>query len=260
MQRIMSFLGLGLLAVGACTTALPPDKTPALGGPFNEALKEGYLRLADAELGEGDLDLFHFRSKAKQAMIGDVVWPDRVSSHAIPADVQTEALTLRYRLIDLLQAGARTKAPESAAKAQVAFDCWLEELDGQLAAVESSCKTELDEALAKTLVAMVEPGATYLVLFEAGKAQPSGPARNVITEAAEAARLLTPARVHVVGYTDPSGSQADNQALSLSRAQAVAAGLVKSGVAEDILVVEGRGAATDGDRSAQRRVEISFSS
>jgi outer membrane protein OmpA-like peptidoglycan-associated protein len=262
MQRIMSILGLGLglLAATACTTALPPEKTPALGGAFNQALKDGYLRLADAEHSEGDLDLFHFRSKAKDAMVGDVVWPDRVGDHAIPADVRTEALTLRAQLIDLLQAGARTEAPESAAKAQVAFDCWLEELDGQEAAVESSCKTALDEALAETLLAFVEPGATYLVLFEAGKDQPSGPARSVITDAARAVRLLGPAQVHVIGYTDPSGTQAANRALSLSRAQAVADGLVRSGVAEDVLVVEGRGTAAGDDRAAQRRVEISFSS
>ena len=48
-------------------------------------------------------------------------------------------------------------------------------------------------------------------------------------------------QVNVIGYTDPVGNDSDNQALSLERAQSVAAMLQKSGVPADIIRTEGRG-------------------
>jgi OOP family OmpA-OmpF porin len=260
MRRITPLIGLGcaLALLGACTTALPPDKTPALGGSFNEALKTGYVQLAESLKSQGDIELFHFRAKAKEAMIGDVVWPDRVDSRVIPTEVRDEALARRGQLIDLLEFGARSQAPLQAAKAQVAFDCWLAELDGGDTATDSSCHATLLEALAETQSALVDPAAIYAVYFDAGREQPEGPQRNVVTEAARAATVLRPARIDVVGYSDPSGSRADNEALSLARAEAVADGLVKSGVSPDLLDVRGAGASGDGDASQQRRVDISF--
>lgn len=260
MRRITSLLGLGgaLALLAACTTALPPDKTPALGGAFNEAIKTGYVQLAETLRSEGDLELFHFRAKAREAMIGDTVWPDRVDRWEIPADARDEALARRRQLIDMLEFGARSMAPRQAAQAQVAFDCWLAEMDGRDAAVDSSCHATMVEALAETQAALVDPAAIYVVYFEPGRQQPEGRQRNVVTEAARAATVLRPARVQVVGYTDPSGSRADNEALSLARAQAVAEGLVVSGVPADSLEVRGAGAIGDGDAGRERRVDISF--
>ena len=71
----------------------------------------------------------HFRSKARAAVLGDVVWPDKVGSRAVPADAQVEAIELRERLLRALEGGARTAAPVDTAAAQVNFDCWLEELE-----------------------------------------------------------------------------------------------------------------------------------
>ena len=78
---IARWLLVGLLAASgsACTTVLPPERTEALGPPFNEALKEGYLQLAASRWQEGSWELLHFRDKARQAMLGDAVWPDDVS-------------------------------------------------------------------------------------------------------------------------------------------------------------------------------------
>jgi hypothetical protein len=62
-----------LLGLGACTTALPPEKTTALGGPFNDQIKQGYVRLASARWAAWDpSDWYHFRGKAYQAGEGDV--------------------------------------------------------------------------------------------------------------------------------------------------------------------------------------------
>jgi outer membrane protein OmpA-like peptidoglycan-associated protein len=78
------------------------------------------------------------------------------------------------------------------------------------------------------------------------------------------AASLPEASVRVAGYTDPRGSDAYNQELSLRRAQSVAAVLTAAGVPCERIVIEahGRGeasAATDGDTDGyalQRRVTV----
>ena len=61
-----------LVASGsACTTVLAPERTQALGPPFNEALKDGYLQLADNRWRGGSWEVLRFRGKARQAMLGD---------------------------------------------------------------------------------------------------------------------------------------------------------------------------------------------
>jgi hypothetical protein len=61
-------------------------------------------------------------------MLGDTVWPDRVAGRAVPEAAQNQATEVRERLLRTLEGGARATAPEDAAAAQVAFDCWLEVL------------------------------------------------------------------------------------------------------------------------------------
>ena len=125
----LAWAGL-LIGLGACTTALPPEKTTALGGPFNEEVKQGYLRLAEAQPALTDFaDWYHFRGKARNAMLGNTVWPDKVASRAIPAAAQPEAVAQRERLLRVLEGGGRVAAPADAAAAQTNFDCWLEELE-----------------------------------------------------------------------------------------------------------------------------------
>jgi hypothetical protein len=53
----VKLLGLLGLLLGACT-ALPPDKTEALGPVFNEDVKQGYVALASSTWDVGDWDFF----------------------------------------------------------------------------------------------------------------------------------------------------------------------------------------------------------
>ena len=109
-----------LLASGtACTTVLAPERTQAIGPPFNEALKDGYLQLADSRSQEGSWEVLRFRDKARQAMLGDAVWPDDAASARMPASLQSELVEERERLVLVLDSGGRVLAPEDAALAQV---------------------------------------------------------------------------------------------------------------------------------------------
>jgi outer membrane protein OmpA-like peptidoglycan-associated protein len=87
----------------------------------------------------------------------------------------------------------------------------------------------------------------------------------VIRQAASAAKENGIANVKLVGHADRSGSDNYNQALSLRRANTVKSALVREGVSESTIAVDGRGESeplvptADGVREPQnRRVNISF--
>ncbi|HYZ61908.1 MAG TPA: OmpA family protein [Acetobacteraceae bacterium] len=108
-----------------------------------------------------------------------------------------------------------------------------------------------------------EPARTYLVFFDWDRADLSDRARQVIAEAAQASTRVQVTRIEVNGYTDRSGTAQYNQGLSLRRAQAVAAELVRLGVAREAITIQGFGETRplvptpDGVREPQnRRVEI----
>jgi outer membrane protein OmpA-like peptidoglycan-associated protein len=255
--KLLAVLGLLL---GACTTALPPHKTEALGPVFNEDLKQGYVALAGNTWDAGDWDFIHFNRKARQAMLGDQVWPDRVSSRVLPPSSRDAMLDQRARLVDALEASARKQSPRSAAKAQVAFDCWLGEVGaGSRPDQSTGCKEIFMAELAKVEARQRDLPDSYAVFFETGSALLSVPARNTITDSVRAWDRLDAERIDVVGYADATGSAASNQALADGRAQAVVDGLLQAGVPADLIDASGRIATSNAATAAQdRRVDIAL--
>lgn len=259
-MRLMSKSGLAaalLLGLGACTTALPPEKVEAIGPPFNDLVKDGYVQLASAQLSDADYWAYrHFRGKARSAMLGDTVWPDRVGSRKLPPPAHEEALPLRERLVTALESTARERVPAEAASAQVNFDCWLEELASGAGPDAALCRDAFLAALERTEVAAIQVPDTYQVLFERGRTALDAQDIAMIDEAARAAQLVGARRIDVTGYADPTGSPSVNQALSQRRAEAVAAALVQSGVAASAVQIQGAGAAGQPDSPEARRVVI----
>lgn len=249
-----------LLGLGACTTALPPEQIEAMGPPlpFNEQLKEGYLQLAEAQRQQTHpVNWYHFRSKARAAMLGDTVWPDKVASRAVPAASQAEAIELRERLLRALEGGARSAAPAEAAAAQVNFECWLQELETiQNPAHFSDCKDTFLAALAKSESALVH--TPYMVFFDPGSDRITPDGMNVVTSARRAAQIARPTRIAVTGYADPSGEKRANQALSQQRADAVAAALRAGDLAGGTVTAAAAGAAPGTTAERARRVDITF--
>jgi outer membrane protein OmpA-like peptidoglycan-associated protein len=104
---------------------------------------------------------------------------------------------------------------------------------------------------------------TYLVFFDWNRADLTDRARQIIAEAATARTTVRSTRIEVSGHADRSGSDAYNQALSLRRAEAVAAELTRRGVPRTEMVIQAFGESrplvptADGVREPQnRRVEI----
>jgi outer membrane protein OmpA-like peptidoglycan-associated protein len=257
-SRWLFALGLAL-AGSACTTVLAPERTPAIGPPFNEALKERYLVLGSSKWEQGSWDILHFRDKARSAMLGDLVLPDRVTW--VPEGLQGELVAGRERLLLFLDRGGRELVPEDAAAAQVAFDCWLSDAKASHQ-LDSECREAFTAALGRTEQAVLaELPESYVVLFEPGTDTVDGAGLNVATAVARATPLVEPARIDVVGYADPLGSASFNEALSRQRAENVAAVLERAGVPRELLNVQSRGVI--GQQLAggeSRRVQVAFRS
>ncbi len=107
------------------------------------------------------------------------------------------------------------------------------------------------------------PSRSYLVFFDWDKATLTDRARQIVKEAADNSTHVQYTRIEVNGYTDTSGTHQYNQGLSVRRAKAVQAELIKDGVPQNAITIQGFGDTNllvptgPGVREPQnRRVEI----
>src|ERR1700712_3338376 len=85
------------------------------------------------------------------------------------------------------------------------------------------------------------PARSYLVFFDWDKASLTDRARAIVKEAADNSSRVQTTRIEVNGYTDTSGTPQYNQGLSLRRARTVAAELVRHGVPQSAINIQGLG-------------------
>jgi OOP family OmpA-OmpF porin len=85
------------------------------------------------------------------------------------------------------------------------------------------------------------PARSYLVFFDWDKATLTDRARAIVKEAADNSTRVQYTRIEVNGYTDTSGTPQYNQGLSVRRARAVAAELVRNGVPQNAISIQGFG-------------------
>ena len=107
------------------------------------------------------------------------------------------------------------------------------------------------------------PARSYLVFFDWDKYNLTDRARQIIREAADNSTKVQYTRIEVTGYTDTSGTPQYNMGLSIRRANAVKAELIKDGVPANAITAQGFGDTNllvptgPGVREPQnRRVEI----
>ena len=85
------------------------------------------------------------------------------------------------------------------------------------------------------------PARSYLVFFDWDKATLTDRARQIIREAADNSTHVQYTRIEVNGYTDTSGTPQYNMGLSIRRASAVKAELIKDGVPANAITTQGFG-------------------
>ena len=281
MSRLLSVVALSLavLTSGACTYnryLSEAQSTQPRGTAFDNALARDYLAMAKSEAGYPDYkDTETFARRSLAAAQGKPTLPDEVKLREplVPDRTVGELNQARQRLVAALDRNNRTARPEVAARAQVMYDCWLEQQSENIQPDHiKACRDQFMTALAEIekpipTAPPVPPKAAaperFLVFFDWNKAVVTSEGRRVIANAAEAYKASGKATIVATGYTDMSGSAAYNQKLSVRRADAVKAELVRLGVPATSITTIGRGESNplvptaDGVREPQnRRVEI----
>lgn len=116
---------------------------------------------------------------------------------------------------------------------------------------------------AETLAFLPPPPVSFTLYFYEGTTRLAPGSEEVLTALRQQVEARSGAEVQVTGHTDTLGSDDDNDALSLSRAKAIAAFLVEKGFDPSEITTVGRGERDlrvqtgDGVRnSANRRVEV----
>jgi OmpA-OmpF porin, OOP family len=165
-----------------------------------------------------------------------------------------------------LDRGGRLKAGPAAARAQVSYDCWLEETAAGNEEAANACRRAFEDAMREVETALATgAGNEYVVFFAWDSTELTPVTLQVIEQVAADYKAGRVAHVLIAGHADRSGSEAYNMGLSERRARAAAAELVARGVPEETITVEWFGETrprvptADGVREAQnRRVEVLF--
>ena len=259
--RLATVAGLAAL-LGACggvalegVQGLDPQ-----GSEFNMQLYAGYIELSSNELGEHDYrDSDHFAMKAAVAARGDDVRPTALEERLIAADKVEELAKARNRLMAMLYGGGKNKAPIVAARAQLSFDCWMQEQEeGHQPDDITDCRNAFYGSVVAAEVAIrpapppppepapePEPEPSYVtyyvVFFDFDSSELSNAAKQTLDEAAGTALEMRPYKILIRGHTDRAGPDAYNLELSEQRALSVASYLIDNGAGRFVIHAEGLG-------------------
>ena len=243
----------------AATRAMVPQ-----GPAFSDALRQGYLTVADGYAAAGRLrDRAHFLRKAVAAADGytespeSFVGPDRIDDRDRLGEDGPALVEAAAALASALASGARWSTPAAAAEAQVAFDAWLTDARAGIATTPAA------ERFARAIErATPEPlPAPLTILFAAGRATLPAGSDAPLEAVARGLERDAARRLSLVASTDRAGAAAANADLARRRAETVKAALVARGVDPtriDILAI-GEDAARGPDgtaNAADRRVQI----
>jgi outer membrane protein OmpA-like peptidoglycan-associated protein len=240
------------LLLSACGLQLGAAKnTTAPGSAFESGLHQGYLDLSQAEYNESDYeDSDKFAKRTIAVSRGQSVAPEEISARALPSDHVDALSGARSRLVSALDATARTKVPGPAARAQVMFDCWMQEQEENFQPKDiARCRGGFEAAMAAVDDAMRPPPPpppppraavpepveemmaprSYTIFFDFDSESINPPGQAVIEAIlADWGSGLDP--VSLVGHADASGPAVYNVRLSDRRMRNVGTALRDGGM------------------------------
>ncbi len=225
----------GLL--GACSTA-EVAKLKVNGGAYEKGLHQGYIKLADAEYAEDDWpDGDIFVDRARAAAMGKPTGPEALSARKLKPKHAKPLGDARKRLMAALDAGSGKAHGALSAKAQVAFDCWMQEAEEDMQPRHiDACRNDFYGQMALLEGAMYKPAtvksampappaaprkAAFTVYFGLDSAKVSKDGAAVVSQAVAFAKKNKASNIYVTGHTDRAGSRKYNEKLAMARASAV---------------------------------------
>ncbi len=255
------FVAVGL-TLAACS-GLQLDRARGVtprGSAFDTALYRGYIELSQAEFGEADFaDSDFFARRAIQSGTGGGVRPQEIGERRFPDNMVPELAAARRKLSAVLADTATQKAPAAAAaRAQVMFDCWMQEQEENFQPAHiAACRSRFTAALEEAQKAVEPSGPPAVpvgrVEAESTPAPAAAPALrpaplrlvilfdfdSAVVPSAEAAKIRqiiaaakgrNRARISLSGHTDRSGKGAYNDRLAERRVEAVANAMSKGSI------------------------------
>lgn len=266
--------------LAGCADMYRYERTTDRGAtPFTQALASEYQGFWTYEAKEmyDWIDAEHFAFKAQAAGRGETPLPERVERWNVPAKHQADLKQGRDRLMRALNGGGRERAPKVAARAQVAYDCWVEQQEENwqfdhiaacrkdyetaMAALEGSPRPVAQAAPPQPAPAQPAPvqANEFRVFFDWDVATLDSTAQQVLdtatqqtrsaflggttgaTAGSSAAAASAPTIVIVEGHADKSGPNDYNDRLSQRRAEAVRQALVQRGWPADRIELRAMG-------------------
>jgi OOP family OmpA-OmpF porin len=247
-----------LLLVAACqsfTVGYKQKEAHSLASvadPFQQTLFEGYNKLADEQYGENDYwNSDDFYRKAIAAARGEEVGPEDPERWTLTDADRQQVVAMRQQVVAFIAANKGAN-PQAAAREQLSFDCWIEELSEKEYGDAEMCKPKLgiaDRGITGDCAAnpdgrdangrLCQEAVIYFAFDRYDLLNPGEDKDRKQTAAAQAqvldlivrqARTLKPARIDIVGRADAAGPEDYNYGLSECRAQAVATELKKRGL------------------------------
>lgn len=280
-MRVWPFLLLLTLVACAGDGLEKLRQATPTGTAFQQALAKYYLDFADQEASRFDWwSSQHFASKGLAASYGSDVQPEKMEywNLEIKDKNEREALAQARAWLEAHRTSHANGAPDEVAKAQVYFDCWIEEATEMGASkARAHCREGLEELLLKLgPVTHTSSGAhtkdplkapevtlTYLVSFDLGSAELNRDAMEVLEIILTDLHNVDDYEIVLNGHADTSGGQEANMALSLKRAKRVEAKLHEAGVPAELISLyafgetDPRDGSPDGQRrKVNRRVEV----
>ena len=274
-----------ITATAGCTTWDMEElqATAPTDDPFQQALAGEYLAFAQSEAAQYDwIDSRHFARKGLVAARAGATAPEAPDDWRLPRETTAAIGDARQRLLAAFAADARRREPVLAAKAQLHYDCWLEQQEenwqtDHIAACRDGLAADLDR-LERSLKLAALPAGTnatafpaalsymedvYVLRFAHDRAEIGPAGQTVMQRLLDDLRADPDARVAVHGHADRSGRADYNLSLSGRRAQAVVDALTAAGIPADAIEMRMHGetnpavATPDGRREPEnRRVEV----
>lgn len=276
MKIKLSIAFLGLFALSACNSGMSLSelkRKELAGSEFQQALAKEYLGYSESEAEQYDWrDSAFFADKGLFVASGQDAEPEKPENWKIDENNINALQNGRSELISVLTDDNKKNKFETLARAQMMYDCWVEQQEENWQTEHiSSCRDEFFDLLNK--LKKPEPPkpapqvkndeiTIYVVNFGFDSWKLDGEAKAIVKSVAlDAGEKIVQLNVESTGYTDLVGNDKYNLLLSKKRAEAVKRELVKNGFNADKIKTNALGETnpvvkTNKKERQNRRVEI----